>query len=53
MIFMMGGLSFSEMRVAREVMKKESREVIVGSTAFVSAKDFINDLEMLGQEQDE
>lgn len=52
MVFMMGGLSFPELKSAREVMKKELRDVVVGSTAFVSAEDFMKDLELLGREDD-
>jgi syntaxin-binding protein 1 len=46
-VFMMGGLSYSEMRVARQVMMKESREVVIGSTAFVSPQEFVEDLAAL------
>jgi len=46
-VFMMGGLSFAEVRSARQVMMKESREIIVGSTAFVSADEFVEDLATL------
>lgn len=48
MVFMMGGLAYSEMKVAREVMENESREIIIGSTAFLSPNDFIEDLGKLG-----
>jgi len=51
MVFMVGGMSFSELKVARDVMNKESREAIVGSTAFLSAGDFIDDLALLGQDE--
>ena len=47
LVFMIGGLSFSELRVAREIMEKESREIIVGSTAFLSPQDFLEDLASL------
>ena len=47
LVFMIGGLSFSELRVAREIMEKESREVIIGSTAFLSPQDFLDDLASL------
>lgn len=50
--FMMGGMSFSELRIARDVMEKEMREVIVGSTAFISAKDFVDDLALLGRDEE-
>jgi syntaxin-binding protein 1 len=51
-VFMMGGLSYSELRVCREVMMKESSEIVCGSTALVSANDFIDDLALLGQDDE-
>lgn len=48
-VFMVGGLSFSELRVAREVMEKESREIIVGSTKFLSPNEFMKDLATLNK----
>lgn len=33
-------------------MEKEMREVIVGSTAFISAKDFVDDLALLGRDEE-
>lgn len=48
-VFMVGGLSFLELKVARDIMEKESREIIVGSTKFVSPSDFIDDLSTLSQ----
>jgi syntaxin-binding protein 1 len=44
MVFMVGGLSFPELRVARSVMERESREIIIGSTKFLSPADFLNEL---------
>lgn len=52
-VFMLGGLAFSEIRVAREVMKSESIEIIIGSTAFVSPKEYMSELESLGEDGDE
>jgi len=46
-VFMVGGLSFSELRVARSVMEKESREIITGATKFISPGEFIDDLQTL------
>jgi hypothetical protein len=46
-IFMNGGLSFAEMRVVRDVMERESREIIAGATKFISPDDFIDDLKTL------
>jgi syntaxin-binding protein 1 len=49
---MMGGCSYSELRVARDVMHKQSREIIIGSTVFINPAQFLDDLEVLGQDQD-
>lgn len=46
-VFSVGGMSYSEMRVTREVQEQENREIIFGSTAFVTAKDFVDDLSKL------
>lgn len=46
-VFMVGGLSFAELRVVRDVMQRESREIIAGSTKFISPKAFIEDLKTL------
>ena len=51
-MFMVGGLAYSELRSAREVMQSTSSEIILGSTAFVSPKQYLSDLELLGQEED-
>lgn len=48
--FMVGGISYSEMCAARDVMESESSEIIVGSTAFISPKDFMNDLSKLAEQ---
>ena len=50
-VFMVGGASFSELRVARQVSQATSREMVLGSTAFVSPKDFVSELELLGEEE--
>jgi hypothetical protein len=47
LVFMVGGLAFSELKIAREVMEKESREIMIGSTAFMNPKDFMSALESL------
>ncbi len=47
LIFMVGGLSYSELRVIRDVMEKESREIIAGSTKFVSPTEFVEDMHTL------
>lgn len=47
LVFMVGGLSYSELRVTRDVMEKESREIIAGSTKFVSPEEFVEDMHTL------
>jgi syntaxin-binding protein 1 len=51
-VFMIGGLSYAELCVSREVMEKESREIICGSTAFVNPSEFIDDLALLGEDDE-
>jgi len=46
-VFMVGGMSYSELRESRTIMERENAEIVCGSTAFVSAKEFINDLSTL------
>lgn len=46
-IFMVGGMSYSEMSVCREVMAQESREIVFGSTAFITPREFVEDLSTL------
>ncbi len=46
-VFMVGGLSFGELRVIRDVMQRESREIIAGGTKFISPGEFIDDLKTL------
>lgn len=48
-VFVIGGACYSELRVCREVMEREGREVILGSTAFISANEFIEDLSKLNE----
>ena len=45
--FVVGGACYSELRAAREVMAAEGREIVMGSTRFVSPKDFVVDLNSL------
>lgn len=52
-VFMVGGLAYSELRSAREVMQSTSREIVLGSTTFVKPQQYLSDLELLGQEEDE
>lgn len=46
-VFMVGGMCFSELRVAREVMAKESKEIIAGSTTWLKPKQFIDHIRRL------
>jgi len=48
LVFVVGGLCFSELRVTREVMSKESKEIIIGSTHFTKPTDFMQDVSKLG-----
>jgi hypothetical protein len=47
LVFMVGGMCYSELRSAREVMEASGTEIIVGSTRFISPKDFLIDLNSL------
>jgi hypothetical protein len=49
LVFMVGGICYAEMRVAREVMEQSSREIIIGSTSFLSANEFLEDLTKLSR----
>eukprot|EP00536_Pseudo-nitzschia_multiseries_P007692 jgi/Psemu1/240469/estExt_Genewise1.C_1830067 len=46
-VFMVGGLSYPELRVTRTVMQKTSREIIAGGTKFINPGEFISDLKTL------
>lgn len=46
-VFIIGGMTYSELRVSREVMVKASREVVAGSTIFSNPSDFMDDLRRL------
>ena len=47
-VFMVGGMCYSEMRSAREVMNATGKEIIIGSTRCLAPKDFAKDLYSLG-----
>ena len=47
LVFMLGGLAYSELKVARKVMEKESREIVIGSTDFMNPEDFTKALQTL------
>jgi syntaxin-binding protein 1 len=50
-VFTVGGMCYSELRVAREVSARECREIVTGSTAFISPNDFLEDLAKLGKDE--
>lgn len=43
-VFVVGGMSFAELRVSREVQLKENREIVAGSTCFLKATEFMDDI---------
>ena len=47
-VFMVGGMCYSELRSAREVMNTTGTEIVIGSTRCITPKDFIDDLNSLG-----
>lgn len=51
LVFITGGLCFSELRVARDVMGKEGKEVILGSTHFSKPTSFMQDVSKLTQQK--
>mmetsp|Transcript_19141 Transcript_19141/g.24630 ORF Transcript_19141/g.24630 Transcript_19141/m.24630 type:complete len:678 (-) Transcript_19141:670-2703(-) len=51
-VFMLGGMSYAEIRHVREVSQKMGREIIVGSTDFITADDFLEDLTALGVDEE-
>jgi syntaxin-binding protein 1 len=46
-VFVAGGVCFSELRAAQEIMSKGGQEVIVGGTSFVNPTTFIDNLKAL------
>ena len=51
-VFMIGGLSYTELKSVEEVSRKESREIIVGSTTFLTPTEYMEDLTELGKDED-
>jgi syntaxin-binding protein 1 len=47
-VFMAGGMCYSELRSAREMMNSTGAEIVIGSTRCISPKDFTDDLHSLG-----
>ena len=50
-IFMAGGMCYSELRSAREVMASSGMEVVVGSNRFIKPIDFLGDLKNLSKRE--
>lgn len=50
LVFVIGGATYSELRVCRDITETQGREVILGTTAFISSNDFISDLTKLSQQ---
>eukprot|EP00584_Thalassiosira_punctigera_P003108 CAMPEP_0172539874 /NCGR_PEP_ID=MMETSP1067-20121228/10987_1 /TAXON_ID=265564 ORGANISM="Thalassiosira punctigera, Strain Tpunct2005C2" /NCGR_SAMPLE_ID=MMETSP1067 /ASSEMBLY_ACC=CAM_ASM_000444 /LENGTH=681 /DNA_ID=CAMNT_0013325625 /DNA_START=130 /DNA_END=2175 /DNA_ORIENTATION=- len=50
-VFVAGGVCYSEMRAAREVMEATGTEVVIGSTKCIAPADFIGDLHSLFQQE--
>ncbi|KAJ3013205.1 UNVERIFIED_CONTAM: vacuolar sorting protein VPS33/slp1 [Siphonaria sp. JEL0065] len=46
-LFMLGGMTYSEMRSANEVMVENQREVLIGSTHVISPHSFLDTLKVL------
>lgn len=44
MVFVAGGMCYSELRASHEVMAKGDKEIILGSTCFVSPAEFVQGL---------
>jgi len=49
-VFMVGGMCYTELCAARDVMERESSEIILGSTAFISPNEFMQDLSKLSEQ---
>jgi syntaxin-binding protein 1 len=50
-VFIAGGMTYSEIRAINEVMKLTKREIIIGSTHIVRPVDFLRDLDILGDDE--
>jgi hypothetical protein len=46
-VFIVGGMTFSETRVVYEVSKAKNRDIIIGSTHFLTPHMFVNELKRL------
>lgn len=43
-VFVAGGVAFSEMRAAYEVMEQHKKEVIIGGTSYLKPNDYVEQL---------
>ncbi|KAJ3286901.1 vacuolar sorting protein VPS33/slp1 [Rhizoclosmatium sp. JEL0117] len=51
-VFVMGGITFSEMRACYEIIKEYKRDVILGSTSIINSTQFINVLKQIHVKDD-
>ncbi|KAJ2358595.1 syntaxin binding protein 1 [Coemansia sp. RSA 2618] len=49
-LFVIGGVTFSELRAAEEIARKHGREVIIGSTHVIEPEDFLYEVSTLSFE---
>ncbi|KAJ2124277.1 syntaxin binding protein 1 [Coemansia sp. RSA 720] len=49
-LFVIGGVTFSEIRAAEEISRKHGREVIIGSTHMIEPEDFLYEVSTLSFE---
>ncbi|KAJ2154222.1 syntaxin binding protein 1, partial [Coemansia sp. RSA 560] len=49
-LFVIGGITFSEIRAAEEISRKHGREVIIGSTHMIEPEDFLYEVSTLSFE---
>jgi syntaxin-binding protein 1 len=47
MVFVGGGVSYAELRVAYDLMRKNSREVIIGGTHLLTPAGYLDELKTL------
>ena len=46
-VFIAGGVSYAELRVAYEMMRKNGKEIVIGSTHLITPKSFLEELKTL------
>ena len=47
MVFIAGGVGYSELRTANEMMQMKSKEVIIGSSHLLTPEQYIENLKVL------